>query len=34
MKLAKRILLILAGLLVVFVVWVLWYYRPTIEYVR
>jgi len=34
MKLAIRILLILAALLLMFVAWEFWYYRPTIEYVR
>jgi hypothetical protein len=34
MKFAIRILLILAALFLVFVAWVLWYYRPTLEYVR
>jgi hypothetical protein len=34
MKLARRILFILAALLLVFAAWVLWYYRPTLEYVR
>jgi hypothetical protein len=30
----KPILLVLALIVLVFLVWAFWYYRPTIEYVR